>query len=282
MKKRIISMVLALCLVLSLVPAGAFASDKSGVTVEYDIKSILQGNNSTGKKITWGTNPLPKADLSYTATNGFFNYEENSSGTDVVDNSLINWNDKGLYLKKSAWWAFKIYVPADGMYTPKVKYAHAAYKANTNNTLHVSLVKADSVSEINTTVINENKLKNDGTVTGITHPGDSVTAEKWYDDPYAFDAQTLTRGEYYVIYSCNNVNNFAQVNNFILDGGPGKAYMGKYEHPGDTLTVVEKKTRDISVPVLLSDNSWGKAVISNCRVEDESVATVRMTERYAE
>ncbi|MBQ9984920.1 MAG: hypothetical protein IJP38_01260 [Oscillospiraceae bacterium] len=225
--KKLLSLILAVCMVISIAPA-ALATEAtegdatlSGVTVEYDIKAILaKGGNSTGVAANWNSSNIPASDFSYSKTKGFFQYVRNSANSSgVIDVDTIKWNTDGLFLKKNAWWAFKIYVPADGMYTPKVSYGYAEYHSRyAGSTLHVSLVKADSVSEINTTVIDNNKLKNNDTVTGIIHPGSSFTTATWYDDPYAFDAQTLTKGEYYVIYSCESTGNWAQVNNFILDG----------------------------------------------------------------
>ena len=70
--KKLLSLILAVCMVISIAPAALATeategdADLSGVTVEYDIKSILAGNNSTGEKIGWATT-LPKSEFSYTA-----------------------------------------------------------------------------------------------------------------------------------------------------------------------------------------------------------------------
>jgi len=204
--KKLLSLILAVCMVISIAPA-ALATEAtegdatlSGVTVEYDIKSILaKGGNSTGAAANWGNSAIPASDFSYPATNGFFQYVGNSANTaTVIDLSTIKWNSGGLYLKKSAWWAFKIYVPADGMYTPKVTYGH---KASDSNTLFVSLVKVDSVSEINTNVINDNKLTISGSNAGIPPSSNPPTDEKWY--PQSFDAEELTQGEYLLSLGVN-------------------------------------------------------------------------------
>ena len=120
--KRFISIFLTVCMLISMIPAVSAQRTPANVTIEYDIKSILtKGGNSSGAAANWGASNIPASDFSYPATKGFFHYVGNSTNSSgVIDVSKIKWNQSGLYLSDNSWWAFKIYVPRDGVYVPKV------------------------------------------------------------------------------------------------------------------------------------------------------------------
>ena len=273
MKRRIISLVLALCLVLSLVPTGVLATDKSGVTVQYDLNAAfgLLAKDATG----------PVSDyVSFDTTNGFLEYVTDSRGDEETKTwRIIRANFGGKYVYKvyqKTWICLEINVPAAGAYS--VSMNNGLYRTEKNNALDqlggvmdVYVFKNEGQT-IDSSVISAASPIGQVDCSSDTVASTIVKTPTVISESYDFEA-----GKYYIVFKTQDIetcNEFGIVGDIILDGGPGKAYMGKYEHPGDTLTVVEKKTRDISVPVLLSDNTWENAEISNCLVEDENVATV--------
>lgn len=275
--KKIISTLLAIAMLLSLVPAafaenvteGEVASD--GVKIVYDIHSILSGKNSLGKNASWASNNIPASDFSYEATKGYFQYVGNSSGKDVVDVSTIKWNEWCLYLSNSAWWAFKIYVPEDGVYTPQVTYGHFA---KNGNVLYVSLIKAESV--LNSTTISSNRLKIGESSAGIAYvAGDT---ERRYTTPQTYNEQTLEKGEYYVVYSTGSGSRWAMVQNFMLSKSADEATGAMLMHPRVTADTTEITVggsgASLSTVVYDEDNN----VVADAAVEytssDKSVATV--------
>ncbi len=275
--KKIIATILTIVMLLSLIPAvfaenvteGEVASD--GVKIVYDIHSILSGKNSLGKNASWASNNIPASDFSYEATKGYFQYVGNSSGKDVVDVSTIKWNEWCLYLSNSAWWAFKIYVPEDGVYTPQVTYGHFA---KNGNVLHVSLIKAESV--LNSTTISSNRLKIGESSAGIAYvAGDT---ERRYTTPQTYNEQTLEKGEYYVVYSTGSGSRWAMVQNFMLSKSADEATGAMLMHPRVTADTTEITVggsgASLSTVVYDEDNN----VVADAAVEytssDKSIATV--------
>ena len=104
MKKRIISAVLALCLIMSLIPTGVLATDKSGITIEYDIMSH-KGESGSLREI-----------LTYDTTNGFFTWAAASANGLAYHN-----NSPCIELSAGHWIIFKINVPVAGKYDIKIK-----------------------------------------------------------------------------------------------------------------------------------------------------------------
>ncbi|MBQ9984736.1 MAG: putative Ig domain-containing protein, partial [Oscillospiraceae bacterium] len=279
MKKRIISLVLVLAMMLTFVPAGVLASDKSGVTVKYALSEVLYDLRASGVTGVIGDN---KAYFSYESTNNFYEIAAISANVTTIAGA----DDPKCALfevPKNEWVIFEINVPVAGI-----------YKLRTNNSFHnnsgilKAYISPATVTPISNVVTVEDNYvgklncdKNAGGVHGVGGGwGFTVDASQPFIDNAGKEAEYNfeTTGKYYIGFKAvaedGTTGNHCRFADFYLVGGTGKAYMGKYELPEEPLTVVETKTRDISLPVLLSDGTWAKADISNCVSADEGVATV--------
>jgi len=264
MKKRIISAVLALCLIFSLIPSSVFATDKSGVYVEYDI----MGNADTGKTLKFADY------LNYGNTNGFFDYAADSVGDEAPKKYRMRYNaSKTIEIYTGHWIILKINVPAAGKYDIKVKN-HASAKGQLLDAYIFPTTvtpNKDAFSSSDTTFIGTVDCNNSTGKDGKTNPN------PFMKDESAASYTFTEAGEYYIGFKSRAVEGatteYAYLGNIILDGGSDRAYMGKYKLPENGLSVVQTKARDVSVSVLLSDNTWGNADISNCVSADTSIAT---------
>ena len=121
MKKRIISLVLVLAMMLTFVPAGVLASDKSGVTVKYALSEVLYDLRASGVTGVIGDN---KAYFSYESTNNFYEIAAISANVTTIAGA----DDPKCALfevPKNEWVIFEINVPVAGI-----------YKLRTNNSFH--------------------------------------------------------------------------------------------------------------------------------------------------
>ncbi len=279
MKKRIISLVLALCMVLSLVPSGVLATDKSNVAVKYALSGLLYDFRAGGESGITGDN---KDYFGYESTNNFYEIAAISAnvktiaGADDPKCALIE-------LPTNEWVVFEINVPTAG-----------AYKLRINNSFHNNsgILKAyifpktvtpdaNALNNAENYVGKLNCDKNAGGVHGVGG-GWGFTAEASQpfidDDGEEAEYNFETPGKYYIGMKTaaedGTTGSHCRFADFYLVGGSGKAYMGKYEFPEEKLSVMQTKTRDVSLTVLLSDGTWGKADISNCASANPSVATV--------
>ncbi|MBR2180315.1 MAG: hypothetical protein IJ949_00330 [Oscillospiraceae bacterium] len=282
MKKRIISAVLALCLLLSLVPTGVFATDKSGVTIKYDIQSACAPDGITKTdSVDAGQNASDY--ITYDTTNDFFKYVTDS--VNLADGGNVKIVDEGgvIYVKYNNWLILQLNVPVAGEYEIYVNNS-------THNQGGVGLfyIFPESVTPNASAFTEENYVgellnnKAAGNPSGVGG-GWSMTLDE--AQPVQKDGKNATynfntAGKYYMAVkaytsaSITGTQNRFNFGNIWLVGGPGKAYMGKSELPEEKLTVMHTKTRDVSLSVLLSDNTWGNADISNCQSLDTSIATV--------
>ncbi|MBQ6846265.1 MAG: Ig-like domain-containing protein, partial [Oscillospiraceae bacterium] len=265
MNKRIISLVLSLCLIVSLVPVGLVsAEEKNGVYVEYDI----MGNADTGKTLKFAEY------LTYENTNGFFDYVSDSVGDEAPKKYRMRYNAyKTIEIYNGHWIIFKINVPKAGTYDVKVKN-HVTAKGQLLN----AYIFPTSVTP-NASALSDEHFIGAVDCNNSTGKDGKTTPNSFMKDGSAASYTFAAAGEYYIGFKSSAAEGvtgteYAYLGNIVLDGGTGKAYMGKYELPGDSVSVMQTKTRDVSVSVLLSDNTWGKAEISNCESADEGIATV--------
>ena len=263
MKKRVISLVLALCLVLSLVPASVFASDKSGIYIEYDIMSRADRSSTELKFANL---------INYDTTNNFVAYAADSRN-DGIKNYYMRYNAYNtIEIYKNQWFILKINVPKAGTYDVKIKN-HASAKGH----LLDAYIFPASVTP-NASALTEGNYIGTVDCNNSTGKDGKTNPNPFMKDGAAASYTFPTAGEYYIGFKSSagetSGTEYGYLGNIILDGGSEKAYMGKYELPEEPFSVMQTKTRDISVSVLLSDNTWGKADISNCAIENESIATV--------
>ena len=263
MKKRIVSLVLALCLVMSFIPAGVFASDKSGIYIEYDIMSRADRSSTELKFANL---------INYDKTSNFAAYAADSRN-DGIKNYYMRYNAYNtIEIYKNQWFILKINVPKAGTYDVKIKN-HASAKGH----LLDAYIFPASVTPNASALTEDNYI---GTVdcNNSTGKDGKTNPNPFMKDGVAASYTFPTAGEYYIGVKSTvggaEDTEYGYLGNIILDGGSGKAYMGKYELPEEPFSVMKTKTRDISVSVLLSDNTWGKADISNCAIENGGIATV--------
>ncbi len=279
MKKRVISLVLVLSLILALVPASVFATDKSGVTVKYALSEVLYDFRASGETGAIGDN---KTYFSYGKTNNFYEIAEISSkaktiaGADEPKCALFE-------VPTNEWVIFEINVPVAGTYKLRINNSSHNNSGILKAYIFPKTVTPDAsaLNNADNYVGKINCDKNAGGVHGVGGGwGFTAEASQPFIDGDGEEAEYNfeTPGKYYIgmkaVAEDGTTGSHCRFADFYLVGGPGKAYMGKYELPEEKLTVMQTKTRDVSLSVLLSDGTWGEADISNCQSADTSIATV--------
>ncbi|MBQ7053612.1 MAG: hypothetical protein IJN97_00150, partial [Oscillospiraceae bacterium] len=135
MKKRLLSFVLALVMVISLLPVSAFAEEKSALS---DVKILYEFKN-TGSKY----NSVLGTDITaykYEHTNGFWQGElvhnvDNRTGTSGPHMNA----SYGLFMRYvGSWAAIKINVPAGGTYNKLAMKVHSIANASTDIDIYIA------------------------------------------------------------------------------------------------------------------------------------------------
>ncbi|MBR2181093.1 MAG: hypothetical protein IJ949_04290, partial [Oscillospiraceae bacterium] len=174
--KRLLSLVLAISIMVSLFPAVSAnepVSEAAGIKVKYDLGGMLGKAGTVNGADGFGGEGY--RGITRDLTNGFFEYAANKTdgkyswnadGIEYATYTSANKtgttrfrgaNEKrgGLQLKTGTgnWWALKIYVPAEGVYTPKATYWR--YNRAGKTYLDYFLIK-DTGEEVSTLLAEEN------------------------------------------------------------------------------------------------------------------------------
>ncbi|MBQ7119810.1 MAG: Ig-like domain-containing protein, partial [Oscillospiraceae bacterium] len=121
--KKLLSLILAIALVLSLVPAvfaaEGEATEKTELRIKYDIlgavkKLGVSWESSVGVD---GEKRVPFTNIDFALTDGFFSFKDSSCGI-FTGHSELNYNNIcGFQISSNDWIEFDIYVPKAGTYT---------------------------------------------------------------------------------------------------------------------------------------------------------------------
>ncbi len=223
MKKRVLSLVLAFALVISLLPSFSFAVDESepsGVYVTYDFVGAYNATQGTD---------LTKYD--YTHTNGFWS-------VDGIINGFVKEGDvRGPTMHKSngitvryngSVAALKINVPKSGVYNA-IKMKTSSF-TNSTKALDVYILKGDTVLSADydlssfTPVADDVNLYAPFGADGITTASENinVTISKYLD-----------AGEYYLVFknvgttNADKADSYTRIHSLTLSGGSELAIMAE-------------------------------------------------------
>ncbi len=211
MGKRIVSLFIMLCLVLSLTPTGVFAGEveTTGVKIEYEIGDYMSDRNDTSALFS---------SLTYEKTNGFWEYADNSTGLDYVSSAVNYTKGNGVRFQvKKAWFAMKIQIPVSGTYGAEVKYAKFKASAYGGTGRAVILPASTDLktydisdfSNIENYLHCEVNCKTDGSTTAWADAsGDFIQAD--YNTVNNGGGVYYDAGEYYLVYCfLDNGSDFA-------------------------------------------------------------------------
>ncbi|MBQ9985932.1 MAG: hypothetical protein IJP38_06450, partial [Oscillospiraceae bacterium] len=260
--KRLLSLILALSLVISLVPAvfaeegGEATQQNAGITITYDVTKNFG---------SWGSQTPLFSSFTYEANNGLWEYYGNAKNLPSADKSTtMNWVGTAGMQMNGGWWAIKIIVPKSGVYTPKVNYR--AYREASMMELYL-VSKNGPLTEAD---MNENNLF--GKVSCHNAELSAVTTQ----EPAVLDPRYIEAGEYYFVYKVGEKLGF----------GTGWIFFGNFTLDGNGTETVAANVlaeKEIEIPNSLKrtihpivyDNT-GAVVEENCSFEssDTSVATV--------
>ncbi|MBQ2743778.1 MAG: S-layer homology domain-containing protein [Oscillospiraceae bacterium] len=190
--KRILSMILACCMLMSMLPLSYAESVQTGNKVVYDFEDKFQVTDPA----------TPYSSLTYDTNNNLWEYKANSKGyTNILSTgavirahksigeiALIAQNpEKTDNADKAYWIAFEINVPKKGNYSLSVNATPLAYGKSTY--IDTYLFNANGVTEVEDGIIPDNKL----------------TSKKFKADTenetLSLGKKELDAGKYYFVFS---------------------------------------------------------------------------------
>lgn len=270
--KRMLSVILTICMLAAFVPATSAADTQPNFTINYDISGDLAAACGGSAMSA----PLNTINLAY--TNGF--YELGTVGT------VTNWASSSdnfkaygsgantnIAMRRWYWSGVKVWVPMAGTYTLKVNYATGL--AFSQNNMRVYWNAAGNKT---------------GKVGEYKSPeGNYATDEKWNQQfitlsptPFTATVTAAAPGYYYVAFEVDgtgdNIINglyarasFASISLESGDGNGNAIVLGKIDAPFE-LNTTDNKTKTLSASGYLSQTR--EAVTFKYESSDNSVATV--------
>ncbi|MBQ2743779.1 MAG: Ig-like domain-containing protein [Oscillospiraceae bacterium] len=260
--KKVLSIFLVLTVLISLIPT-VFAADTettAGIKVVYDFHSdlIVDDFNLT--------------DLTYTTTNGFWQFEKSYSGREVINTSSgTGFRAENGYIKTIAqnptlyennptgkpyyWIGLKINVPKAGNYNLEI--LANAVSSGTATWIEAFVFKADGVTNIEDGLVSDNKLTRK-----TKFKADKV------DETHLVGSKELDAGEYYFV--------FQPATNRTVSGSPstgGYVFLKK-------LTLTEGDG-SLAVPVISSLTANGNQVIATAAKMSDNTDATDVTYSYA-
>ena len=251
MKKRLLSFVLALVMVISLLPVSAFAEEKSALS---DVKILYEFKN-TGSKY----NSVLGTDITaykYEHTNGFWQGElvhnvDNRTGTSGPHMNA----SYGLFMRYvGSWAAIKINVPAGGTYNKLAMKVHSIANASTDIDIYI----ADSST----------LLSNETDVTSLPLLAENIDISKLYVENNKANKlgvietaieKDIPEGEHYLIfyveggkYSDGKADSQSRIYELTLSGGEKLVPLGVSATPENELLKISESCM-LTVSGYLSD-----------------------------
>ena len=260
--KKLLSIILATAMLISLIPAVFAADTETGIKVVYNFVDettfakkeeytyTIKGEQKTAYKIDATL-------FTYAASKGFWEYAENSTGDKIIKSaqtSGVRFNTSynsfqvvGGATTGAYWVAFKIYVPKTGTYALDTTVNYAGTKSNIF--VNAFIFKPETVASAGTT-INEKILAgmtDDNMISTDAFPQSDANSKK----TLAFTKEmVLEEGEHYFVFNptSNTGSNVSYLRLLSLtltedDTGTGNAIMGgEISGVSDTLEIGDAET----------------------------------------
>ncbi|MBE6965873.1 MAG: hypothetical protein E7441_07555 [Ruminococcaceae bacterium] len=252
MKKKLLSLILAITMIATLLPAMALSAgaEDVGYTLTYDFG--LSGNVATKTTVTTYDD--------YSETNGRWKYADKATGVGTVQTYISSHTSTGqgaaVEIKATAlnqWAAFRIYVPVDGDYKATLNYTRRTATALCGNG-HTYILDGDT-TDIETALASATPLSDSLTKydTTANRPNQVHNLNS--------TAKTLTEGEYIIVFRVEeagaNGGFYMYPQELTLTSGDGSLAAPMYGAVAsiDTENIEVGKSANITVSGPMSDGS---------------------------
>ena len=273
MRKRLLSLILAIVMILSFVPVYSFAEDEtelSGAKIVYEFQQVGKSYNSTlGTDIT-----AYKGEH----TNGFWQgaFVHNVDGKSGTQGPHMN-ASYGLFMRYvGSWAAIKINVPTSGVYNKLSMKVHSIAAASTDIDVYIAPASTELSDSLD--------------VTTLPVLAQNVDISKLYAQNSAntlgvIDADInkyIAAGEYYLIfkveggkYTDGKADSQSRIYTITLSGGDNAVPMNVKANMDTELLKIEE-TGNIELTGYLSDGNEFDVYLASLSFKslDESIATV--------
>ncbi len=258
--KKLLSVILAMTMIISLIPAVAAAGETDAtenLKIVYDIGAQMATYHPVNDSES----------LTYTTTNNFWEYYKHYEGAigRIKNQELDDINLLQVYHTRS-WYAIKIYVPETATYTPSLEVLKSV---NSDNNVKVYLVPITVSLESNSTQYKD-----------FASIGEDLGTFACKADAYTFEslsgnATKIAAGEHYIVFYNPTKSIYTYIKSFTLTSGTGETapMIKAYSEPTDIAIGGETSTA-IETSAVLTDAVTASDAVITYSSTDDKIASV--------